>query len=158
MRLREIRHIIWRDYNDLFPQNELLLAHIYTECPTLTFDCAWNPDSRVTTSDWGWSVGLGQWHMRYRYTDWLKKNGYTYKPGHKAYIQEVREKFFQDHPKMKDWTHQAHKYIAEASGGIKKHGSIEMFIRRHNWNAGLPYLQKVQNNVYRVRNILNDKS
>lgn len=151
LRMKEMRDIIWSDYNHLFQYNEKLIAHLYTECPVLTIDCGYKEGQ--ARNDHGYAIGLMQHHIVYRSSDWFKKNGFVYKPSDPSYTTTVREKFYADHDWSRDWRSQFTKYLDIQSACLAKN-DISHCIRLWNWNAGIGYYNKVQSNVYVVREMM----
>lgn len=150
-----MRHIIWDEYNVLFPHNETLLAHIWQECPVLTWDCGYKEGS--ARNDRGYGVGIAQWniHIRSPFVQWFDKNGYYYRPSNPAYTTQVRADFFEAHPHMKTWDGQLRHYLTEMQGCFEKYKSLDHCIWR--WNSKSEgYLWKIKNkNVPIVRKLLN---
>ena len=150
--MREIRDIIWKDYNHLFAHNELLIAHLFKECPAMTHDCAYRQGE--SRNDYGLAIGMAQWHMWYRYNDWMRDNGFQY-THNSGRVAQIRDQFYKDHPDMKDWRHQTRKYLKEMSDRLVTQGNIDSAIMSWNPNAGYPYLVAVHNQVPIVQSNLN---
>jgi hypothetical protein len=150
--MREIRDIIWADYNDLFPNNELLLAHLYTECGSLSETCDYKEGQ--SRNDYGYGIGMAQWNIHIRFAKWMKQRGFYYRPSNGAYTTTVRNEFLKDHPHMATWQGQTRAYLDEMKACNEKN-PIENCIRKWNWNAGMPYLYKVQGNIDNVQKIIN---
>jgi len=147
-----MRHIIWEEYNDMFEYNELLLAHIWQECPVLTYDCGYGEGS--ARNDYGYGIGLAQWniHIRTPFVGWFNDN-YYYRPSNPAYTTEVREAFFKEFPYMATWDGQFRFYMVEMQGCYNKFKSMDTCI--HRWNSLSPgYLASVKNNIYKIRELL----
>lgn len=150
-RLKEIRDIIYTEYPDLFIHNEKLMAHLFQECPVMTWDCAYKKGQ--ARNDHGWSVGMAQWHIYWRHNEWVKENGYYYTHS-KDYVANMRSNFFEDHPEMKDWRYQVRRYLTEMRDRIKSEGSIDGAILSWNRGAGWAYVSKVSKNVFVIRDIV----
>lgn len=127
IRLREIRDIIWADYNALFEHNELLLAHLYTENGALAED---------RHGDQQCSLGIIQWNTC-------------------VHSKMNVNRFLEKHPEFREWRYQVRFYLDRMSERLAKYGSIDRAIE--SWNpGGKPwYLQKVKRNVGAIRSILN---
>lgn len=125
----EIRDIIWHEFPDLFIHNELLMAHLFTENGALAED---------RHGDNNCSLGMLQWnfciHEGMKVDKWLKL-----------------------HPQWADWKFQVRFYLTQMSERNKKYGNIERAIRSWNYNAGVPYLNKVKRNVRVIQNMLGVK-
>lgn len=142
-RMNEWAQIIETEYPDLLPYRTTLLAHLYQECNAMTFDCAWKVGS--AKSDYGWSIGIAQWHIPHRYSAWMKEKGFVYKRD-PDYVASVRTAFFEDHPDMRDHFGQIHKYLNEQSDCLRDKKDIPHCIRLWNWND-----KEYYSNVYSKR-------
>lgn len=150
-----MRHIIWEEYNHLFPHNELLIGHIYHECPILTKDCGYSEErSRYGYNDYGYAFGLMQHNIHHRSAKWMKENDLYYRPSNPAYTTELRNKFEQDHEWAQTWQGQWKQYLLIQTGCIEKYNSVNHCIRLWNWNAGQAYLNKVHRDSETVRSML----
>lgn len=152
IRLREMRDIIWAEYNDLFKHNEILLAHIYHECGSLTKDCDYKEGE--ARNDYGYGYGIMQHNIHIRSADWFKKNKFVYRPSNPAYTTTVRNKFVADHKWAQTWRGQWRKYLDIQSGCMEKYKSITTCVRKHNWAAGYTYYALVKSKVYAIRTII----
>ena len=146
----EMRDIIWRDYNDIFVHNELLLAHLYKECNALTWDCAYKKGE--TRNDYGMAWGIGQWHMWHRHKAWMIQSGRK-NTKDADYNHITRNKYIEDFPMMLDWRYQFRRYMSEMQPCIRDK-NIDYCIRKWNWNAGLEYLRDVKRKIYIVRRLM----
>jgi len=142
--------MIWKDYRDLFPHNVDLIAHLFTECNSMSEYCDWQPCKN--TNDRGWAIGMSQIHLKYRESEWLKKYGWNHWNWNACTIETVRHQFFEDHPEMKTWRGQVNRYLTEMQGLLSDY-SIDEAIR--SWNRGdVLYLSKVKSNIPTVLDLL----
>jgi hypothetical protein len=137
---------------------DLLIGHLLKECSSMSETCDWHPTGpRRNTNDKGWAIGLAQWHLVWQYPDWLKQNGFAYRPGDYAYTARVREKFFADHPELKDWRGQVRKYLADIQAKIAGHAETRKAVLAaiDSWNADPGYVPAVRclagETMYRYR-------
>lgn len=131
LRMREWAGIIEDEYPSLAPYKITLLAHLAQECGALSEDCGWIVGS--PKSDYGWAIGIAQWHIPHRYPDWMKKRGIKYTREPKA-VAAMRELFYADHPEMLNHFNQLRKYLGEMQSCYDKRKDIPTCIRR--WNPG----------------------
>lgn len=131
----------------------LLIAHLTTECGSMDEYCGWTPGSY--RSDAGLAIGIAQFHLCYRYTDWMKENHFGCPHGNPKKAGPIRDKFFQDFPEMKDWRGQARKYLGEIQA---KAGSnpTEWSVRRaiDTWNAAPDYMARIDANLHKAATLL----
>lgn len=148
---------------------DFLLAHLLRECGQLSEYCGWTKGKE--SNDGGWAIGMAQWHLCYREWDWLKENGWAYydSTGRKQCrwnidIEKVRNKFFAEHPEMKEWRNQVKRYIREikgyADGKIEHFGESDANYRQAYidavdvWNANPKYLGQVRGQITVAKKVL----
>lgn len=132
----------------------LMIAHLYKECGSMSETCNWKAGSQ--SNDYGYAIGIAQWHVCWQYPDWAIKNGYCWRTntggmGHGiSNAEKMREHFFRDFPEMTDWRGQARKYIAQ----MKTCDTVKVCVLR--WNARrYEYLSEVVALKPVAQNLLN---
>ena len=131
----------------------LMIAHLYTENGSMSEDGGWKKGS--SSNDYGYAIGIAQWHVCWRHPDWSIKHGYCWRTegGGMAHgisnASKMREHYFQDFPEMKDWRNQAARYIGELKNSGKP---LKKTI--DDWNSHPDYMSRVNSKVSVARSLL----
>lgn len=127
----------------------MMIAHLQTECGSMDEYCGWTKGSY--RSDAGLAFGIAQWHLCYREAEWMKENKFGCPHGNPKKAGVIRDKFFADHPDMKDWRKQAERYIREM-----KSCTATKQLRQciDNWNAHPSYMKRVDSKVSMAKELL----
>jgi hypothetical protein len=129
----------------LWPARHMFVAHLLTECNSLTEYCGYI-DGVSTSNDYGWSVGIPQYHFCYSFASWLKEKGF--RCGQR--VLEVRKAFWEEFkPEWKEWRAQISYYIKDMEGRLMKYGSAKSAI--DSWNAHPDYVARVLSRVAFVK-------
>ena len=127
----------------------MMIAHLTTECGSMDEYCGWTAGSY--RSDAGLAFGLAQWHLCYREAPWMKENKFGCPHGSPKKAGKIRDKFFQDHPDMKDWREQAKRYIREMKSCTERK-TLRQCI--DSWNAHPDYMKRVDSKVSMAKQLL----
>lgn len=127
----------------------MMIAHLYHECGSMDEYCGWTEGSY--RSDAGLAFGIAQWHLCYRESAWMKENKFGCPHGNAKKAGPIRDKFFNDHPEMRDWRKQAERYLREMKSCTEKK-KIRQCI--DGWNAHPDYMVKVTARVSMAKKLL----
>jgi hypothetical protein len=129
---------------------DLMIAHLYHECGSMTEDCGWVAGSM--RSDAGLAIGIAQWHLCFREAPWMRLNKFRCPHGNPKKAAPIREKFFKDFPEMLDWRYQAKRYLNEIKNCTNKK-KLKTCI--DSWNASPAYMSYVIGKVPMAKRLLN---
>lgn len=135
---------------------ELMIAHLVSECGSMDEYCSWQKGS--TKSDYGYAIGIAQWHVCWRHFDWANKHGYCWKDkdGRMHHgisnAPKMRDHFFNDFPEMRDWRFQAKRYIGEIRSCMDEFRTLDFCI--DTWNSDPSYMKRVYSKLHVAQSLL----
>lgn len=127
----------------------MMIAHLQTECGSMDEYCGWIEGSY--RSDAGLAFGIAQWHLCYREAGWMKENKFGCPHGNPRKAGVIRDKFFSDHPDMRDWRKQAERYIREMQACTETKRLRQCV---DSWNANPAYMSRVDSKVPLAKQLL----
>lgn len=133
----------------------LMIAHLYQENGSMSEDGGWKKGDK--SNDYGYAIGIAQWHVCWRHTEWAIKNGYCWKTkgGGMAHgisnAAKMREHYFKDFPDMLDWRNQAARYIREMKDCTAQKS---LYACVDGWNSNPQYMTFVYGKLSTARSLL----